>query len=358
MLSQAATTHIGEPETIAGQKIVEESTMMSGPWGMTPGPDGPTGLTPFLSFMDNQQAQLASDRPEVDRQESGASSHVNIDYNNPSRRTSQQGSNDSPLNIGPNRTMSDIFPQNATYDTTIPSSEPRACGLAWQSVDADFGRPAGTWRQVDTTKNTFGQSGAKLPEVTPAPIQISDLIDENNGSGIDAETQQQILLDLFWPGWPPQVPQPHILHELANAFFDLVPNIPRMLNRARFLARLALPPTHSNFPHPSLLHAVCASAAAWVDPKTYMGTVTAEYPNILPTSAGAHYRSNLSGAQAKWTWGENVFDSTFGTQQAHYGKEAVQEGLNTGNRLFDVVRAMIIFSRVFIDDTRYAIRVT
>ena len=43
---------------------------------------------------------------------------------------------------------------------------------------------------------------------------------------------------------------------------------------------------------------------------------------------------------------------SFGLKQAAYGKEAVQDGLNTGNRLFDVVRAMIILSRVFIDDTR------
>ena len=43
---------------------------------------------------------------------------------------------------------------------------------------------------------------------------------------------------------------------------------------------------------------------------------------------------------------------SFGLKQAAYAKDAVQDGLNTGNRLFDVVRAMIILSRVFIDDTR------
>ena len=43
---------------------------------------------------------------------------------------------------------------------------------------------------------------------------------------------------------------------------------------------------------------------------------------------------------------------SFGLKQAAYAKDAVQDGLNNGNRLFDVVRAMIILSRVFIDDTR------
>lgn len=42
----------------------------------------------------------------------------------------------------------------------------------------------------------------------------------------------------------------------------------------------------------------------------------------------------------------------FSLRQAAFGKDAIQDGLNTGNRLFDVVRAMIILSRVFIDDTR------
>lgn len=51
---------------------------------------------------------------------------------------------------------------------------------------------------------------------------------------------------------------------------------------------------------------------------------------------------------------ENSKAVSFGLKQTTYGKNAVQDGLNTGNRLFDVLRAMIIFSRVFIDDTRLA----
>jgi hypothetical protein len=42
----------------------------------------------------------------------------------------------------------------------------------------------------------------------------------------------------------------------------------------------------------------------------------------------------------------------FSLRQAAFGKDAVLDGLNTGHKLFDVVRAMIILARVFIDDTR------
>jgi hypothetical protein len=117
----------------------------------------------------------------------------------------------------------------------------------------------------------------------------------------------------------------------VEAFFELVPNMPRVLHRSRFLARLALPPTHSNFPHPALIHAICAAAASWCPPAVYERST-----------------------RARWTdnpWA-NDKSMTFALRQAAFGKDAVQDGLNTGNRLFDVVRAMIILSRVFIDDTR------
>ena len=126
----------------------------------------------------------------------------------------------------------------------------------------------------------------------------------------------------------------------VEAFFDLVPNLSRLLHRARFLARLALPPTHSNFPHPALIHAVCSCAAAWCEPRVYQGS--SKYGSSASFGTGSGSEEAMNGKS-----------SAFGLQQAAYGKEAIQDGLNTGNRLFDVVRAMIILSRVFIDDTRY-----
>ncbi|ODN84683.1 hypothetical protein L202_00579 [Cryptococcus amylolentus CBS 6039] len=161
-------------------------------------------------------------------------------------------------------------------------------------------------------------------------------------ASLDAAMQQQILMDMFWPGWPAKLPEPNIVNELVDAF-DNVPNLPRMLHRARFLSRLALPPTHANFPHPSLVHAICASAAAWCDPSVYeKSTRDKQWANYGMDGSG------LWGPEGKPT----KKASSFGARQTLFAKEAVQEGLNTGNRLFDVVRAMIILCRVFIDDTR------
>ena len=128
----------------------------------------------------------------------------------------------------------------------------------------------------------------------------------------------------------------------VEAFFEVVPNLDRLLHRARFLARLALPPTHSSFPHPSLIHAICSSASAWCSPALYQ---TARDKG--KTSLGFNDPTSRESFS-------NTNNMDFGLKQAAHGKEAVQDGLNTGNRLFDVVRAMIILSRVFIDDTRLA----
>jgi hypothetical protein len=110
----------------------------------------------------------------------------------------------------------------------------------------------------------------------------------------------------------------HLTAHSVEAFFELVPNLPRLLHRARFLSRLALPPTHSNFPHPSLIHAICAIATSWCAPALYE-------------------RSRVARTYDEKT-GREV---NFGLHQASVAKETVHEGLNSGNRMFDVVRAMV-----------------
>lgn len=122
-------------------------------------------------------------------------------------------------------------------------------------------------------------------------------------------------------------PRTSITNISVEAFFDLVPNLPRLLHRARFLARLALPPTHSNFPHPSLLHAICACAGTWCSPAVYAKSSQAFEP-------GMGFRPDLDGKPEGGM-------TSFASRQIAFAKDCVQDGLDTGNRLFDVVRAMV-----------------
>ncbi|TYJ54810.1 hypothetical protein B9479_004481 [Cryptococcus floricola] len=71
------------------------------------------------------------------------------------------------------------------------------------------------------------------------------------------------VLDMLWPGWPPTLPTPSMVDHLAETFFKFVPSISRVINRQSFFSRLALPPTHSDFPQRALIHAICAVAARY-----------------------------------------------------------------------------------------------
>jgi hypothetical protein len=94
---------------------------------------------------------------------------------------------------------------------------------------------------------------------------------------------------------------------------------------------MSLPPTHHNFPHPSLIHAICSAAAAW-QPAVGKTTESGEFKPWNPT---------VDFGKPREYQGSSPDQTTFGTQQSAFAKESVQDGLNTGNRLFDVVRAMV-----------------
>jgi hypothetical protein len=63
--------------------------------------------------------------------------------------------------------------------------------------------------------------------------------------------------------WPRNLPAPYLLEHLLQVFFTSVPQIPRIFNRPKLMARTKLPPNHPDFPHSSLLHAICATAAQY-----------------------------------------------------------------------------------------------
>ncbi|WVO12766.1 hypothetical protein L204_100374 [Cryptococcus depauperatus] len=185
---------------------------------------------------------------------------------------------------------------------------------------------------------TKSSTEARVP-TSDIPIEMETDMDGLQ-AGLDAVMQQQLLMDIFWPGWPAKLPEPNVVHELIEIFFDLVPNVPRILHRARFLARMTLPPTHSNFPHSSLIHAICAIAATWCDPGIY-----------IKSTRDRQWAKNEESTNIRRDSGSKT-TGDFGLRQITFAKEAVRCGLDTGDRLFDVVRAMIILSRVFIDDAR------
>ena len=103
-----------------------------------------------------------------------------------------------------------------------------------------------------------------------------------------------------------------------------------MLHRGNLMSRIRLPPTSPNFPHPSLLHAICATASqhtAWV--------------NSLPPEAleAAVVRNHLLGIDF-----ENLED--FGLAQAESSGRSMRHALMTcsmgpGSMLFEMIQAEV-----------------
>lgn len=211
MLSSAATaqaSNIGEGASVPGMRVgAAENAMMSSTWAATPTDmnNTSTGLTPFLSFIDNQEAQPASEaRILPDRHDSGNTESMDPD----SRRSSTGG------------------PQAGANGNNIPTSWQFAAGTAnanghetvnlnWPPLGQDGLQPStrteGPWRGVETVSSVYGQqqpaNGFVMQDTAPQ-------LPEQSSSEMNEAIQQQLLLDLFWPGWPQYLPEPNIVNDL------------------------------------------------------------------------------------------------------------------------------------------------
>ncbi|KAF8496657.1 hypothetical protein JB92DRAFT_3225901 [Gautieria morchelliformis] len=80
------------------------------------------------------------------------------------------------------------------------------------------------------------------------------------------------FMDLLFSGWNPELPEPVVLSRLVDIFFRCDPCGSRILHRPSFMASLAYPPSHPEFPHPALLHAICATASRWTSHDVSVGS--------------------------------------------------------------------------------------
>ena len=81
---------------------------------------------------------------------------------------------------------------------------------------------------------------------------------------------------------------PVLLEHLIESFFAHAPLLPRMLHRPTLLSRIRLAPTSPDFPHPSLLHAICAYGSM------YTAWVTSLKPEALEAAVESHIMLNGS----------------------------------------------------------------
>lgn len=126
---------------------------------------------------------------------------------------------------------------------SMDSSKLSDVNATWAAANGNAGtsfglqpstRTEGPWRGVETADTVFANTGLKYDKdgvsIEQPPMYNSIPMPTgpgeqagmgNNGANggaaefvMDEVLQQKILMDLFWPGWPPNLPEPNIVNDL------------------------------------------------------------------------------------------------------------------------------------------------
>jgi hypothetical protein len=75
---------------------------------------------------------------------------------------------------------------------------------------------------------------------------------------------QIFFIDCEFPLKSSELPENPASTPRVDLFFQHDPCGPRIIHRTTFLQSMALGPSHRGYPHPALLHTICASASRWL----------------------------------------------------------------------------------------------
>ncbi|CCA70160.1 hypothetical protein PIIN_04099 [Serendipita indica DSM 11827] len=139
------------------------------------------------------------------------------------------------------------------------------------------------------------------------------------------------LYDLMFSGWSKDLPPRHELANYIDIYFRCDPCSSRMLHRPTLLNNLNYPPTHPDFPHPALLHAICATASRY----TFRGRLD----------------SALNAADAQQSTVPQR--DRFAEFHANKTRAYVNATMSNGQNIFDVFQACVILSWWFYSEGRW-----
>lgn len=122
-----------------------------------------------------------------------------------------------------------------------------------------------------------------------------------------------------------------MLEHLVETFFTMTPSVPRVLHRQSFLARLALPPSHPEFPQRALLHAICAAAARY----SAAVSVRSVADGTIKVNNDARH------ARGKGLDQDIASETCFSERNAMYAIEFMKYNHINARGLFDILQAMV-----------------
>ncbi|KAJ3524974.1 hypothetical protein NM688_g8472 [Phlebia brevispora] len=131
-------------------------------------------------------------------------------------------------------------------------------------------------------------------------------------------------------GWPAGLPNPEITRHLVQAFFAFHMYAGRLFHGPTFISSLNLHPSDQRFPSPCLLHAMCAVGSMY----------TADIPPTPIHTSGIFPYEVFAG---RWRKAQSRPDS-FAEQQVKLAKFAVDDMLDTGTNLVEVLQTIILLA--------------
>lgn len=115
----------------------------------------------------------------------------------------------------------------------------------------------------------------------------------------------------------------------------MVPSISRLIHRQTFQARLALRPTHPDFPHTALLHGICAVAAR------YSAAVkTCSVESVIQRADARLWEQKRPGPGGLSIEESIGMEECFGERNMKYAMLGCRMEDASGRKLVDLVQAM------------------
>ncbi|CAE6385679.1 unnamed protein product [Rhizoctonia solani] len=137
---------------------------------------------------------------------------------------------------------------------------------------------------------------------------------------LPGDAGQQLIVS----GWPIRLPKPDLFYHLVDVFFTCYPHAHYLIHRPSFMLSLALSPKSLDFPHVSLLHAICAYAGVF----SYL---------IEPPPAGdleKIYRDFIFGDRRR----PDSREMSFAEMHAEWAEEAVDQSTIMGFNMLECLQ--------------------
>ena len=215
MLSSAATDRAPAQQQQSGVRPgaqASTTTLASTPNFANWGPVRPQGdmsaPSPMFTFSGSTQVNRSQDASRQNSQRGSESSASN---------TASVNASAAPAILSPNGVFN--FSPGPTGMTPGQNGNNQWPPMPPNGQLEPSTRIEGPWRAVETVE-TFvagnSQSGNEPLTTFSGVILGQDQLGGDAATALvnDEALQQQLLMDLFWPGWPPCLPEPHIVNDL------------------------------------------------------------------------------------------------------------------------------------------------